>query len=128
MSVREKPNQHLLSLFHEQSCWMIEPLAAEMKYSIPSVRRFLAEVGYFSSFTHNGGWYTLRSIPRFGQDGLWFHADIGFSRAGSFVFWKAHALPAADGSHSLYCAVIVKQVDEQTRARTSVNEILRHAE
>jgi hypothetical protein len=54
MSVREKPNQHILSLFHEQSCWMIEPLAAEMKYSIPSVRRFLAEVGYFSSFTHNG--------------------------------------------------------------------------
>ena len=37
-------------------------------------------------------------------------------------------LPAADGSHSLYCAVIVKQVDEKTRARTSVNEILRNAE
>ena len=36
--------------------------------------------------------------------------------------------PAADGTHSLYCAVIVKQVDEQTRSRTSVNEILRHAE
>ena len=38
------------------------------------------------------------------------------------------SLPAKDGSHSLYCAVIVKQVDEQTRSRTSVNEILRHAE
>ncbi|MCW8871617.1 2,3,4,5-tetrahydropyridine-2,6-dicarboxylate N-succinyltransferase [Pseudomonadota bacterium] len=38
------------------------------------------------------------------------------------------SLPAADGSHSLYCAVIVKQVDEQTRSRTSVNEILRNAE
>jgi 2,3,4,5-tetrahydropyridine-2-carboxylate N-succinyltransferase len=37
-------------------------------------------------------------------------------------------LPAADGSHSLYCAVIVKQVDEQTRAKTSINEILRHAQ
>jgi 2,3,4,5-tetrahydropyridine-2-carboxylate N-succinyltransferase len=46
--------------------------------------------------------------------------------AGSVVV--PGALPAADGSHSLYCAVIVKQVDEQTRARTSVNEILRHAE
>ncbi|PJK14841.1 2,3,4,5-tetrahydropyridine-2,6-dicarboxylate N-succinyltransferase [Lysobacteraceae bacterium NML07-0707] len=34
-------------------------------------------------------------------------------------------LPAADGSHSLYCAVIVKQVDEKTRAKTSVNELLR---
>jgi 2,3,4,5-tetrahydropyridine-2-carboxylate N-succinyltransferase len=45
--------------------------------------------------------------------------------AGSVVV--PGTLPAADGSHSLYCAVIVKQVDEQTRARTSVNEILRHA-
>jgi 2,3,4,5-tetrahydropyridine-2,6-dicarboxylate N-succinyltransferase len=34
-------------------------------------------------------------------------------------------LPAADGSHSLYCAVIVKQVDEKTRAKTSINELLR---
>ncbi len=46
--------------------------------------------------------------------------------AGSVVV--PGSLPAADGSHSLYCAVIVKQVDEQTRARTSVNEILRHAQ
>jgi 2,3,4,5-tetrahydropyridine-2-carboxylate N-succinyltransferase len=34
-------------------------------------------------------------------------------------------LPAKDGSHSLYCAVIVKQVDAQTRAKTSINELLR---
>jgi 2,3,4,5-tetrahydropyridine-2-carboxylate N-succinyltransferase len=38
------------------------------------------------------------------------------------------SLPAADGSHSLYCAVIVKRVDEQTRSRTSVNEILRNVD
>jgi len=46
--------------------------------------------------------------------------------AGSVVV--PGTLPAADGSHSLYCAVIVKQVDEQTLAKTSINEILRHAE
>jgi 2,3,4,5-tetrahydropyridine-2,6-dicarboxylate N-succinyltransferase len=34
-------------------------------------------------------------------------------------------LPAADGRYSLYCAVIVKQVDAQTRAKTSINELLR---
>jgi len=34
-------------------------------------------------------------------------------------------LPARDGSHSLYCAVIVKQVDAQTRAKTSINDLLR---
>ena len=35
------------------------------------------------------------------------------------------SLPAKDGSHSLYCAVIVKHVDAQTRAKTSINELLR---
>ncbi|MDT8407222.1 MAG: 2,3,4,5-tetrahydropyridine-2,6-dicarboxylate N-succinyltransferase [Methylococcales bacterium] len=34
-------------------------------------------------------------------------------------------LPAKDGSHSLYCAVIIKQVDEKTRAKTGLNELLR---
>jgi 2,3,4,5-tetrahydropyridine-2-carboxylate N-succinyltransferase len=35
------------------------------------------------------------------------------------------SLPAKDGSHSLYCAVIVKRVDQQTRAKTSLNDLLR---
>ena len=35
------------------------------------------------------------------------------------------SLPSADGKYSLYCAVIVKQVDEKTRSKTSVNELLR---
>jgi 2,3,4,5-tetrahydropyridine-2-carboxylate N-succinyltransferase len=35
------------------------------------------------------------------------------------------ALPAKDGTHSLYAAIIVKRVDAQTRAKTSLNELLR---
>jgi 2,3,4,5-tetrahydropyridine-2-carboxylate N-succinyltransferase len=34
-------------------------------------------------------------------------------------------LPAQDGSHSLYCAVIIKQVDEKTRGKVGLNELLR---
>jgi 2,3,4,5-tetrahydropyridine-2-carboxylate N-succinyltransferase len=37
-------------------------------------------------------------------------------------------LPAKDGTHSLYCAVIVKRVDEQTRSKTSINELLRSSD
>ena len=37
------------------------------------------------------------------------------------------AMASADGSHSLYCAVIVKRVDAKTRAKTSINELLREA-
>ena len=54
--------------------------------------------------------------------------EILFGRIPSGSVVVPGTLPAKDGSHSLYCAVIVKQVDEQTRAKTSVNEILRNAE
>ncbi len=43
--------------------------------------------------------------------------------AGSVVV--SGSLPSDDGSHSLYCAVIVKQVDEKTRAKTALNELIR---
>ena len=43
--------------------------------------------------------------------------------AGSVVV--AGSLPASDGSHSLYAAVIVKRVDAKTRAKTAINELLR---
>jgi len=35
-------------------------------------------------------------------------------------------LPSDDGNYSLYCAVIVKQVDEKTRKKVSINELLRN--
>ncbi len=43
--------------------------------------------------------------------------------AGSVVV--SGNLPSTDGKYSLYCAVIVKKVDAQTRAKTSINELLR---
>jgi 2,3,4,5-tetrahydropyridine-2,6-dicarboxylate N-succinyltransferase len=43
--------------------------------------------------------------------------------AGSVVV--PGTLPSKDGRYGLYCAVIVKRVDEQTRAKTSINELLR---
>ena len=57
-----------------------------------------------------------------------FHRQTGkvlYGRvpAGSVVV--PGSLPAADGSCNLYCAVIVKQVDAGTRAKTSINELLR---
>jgi len=35
-------------------------------------------------------------------------------------------LPSADGKYSLYCAVIVKQVDEKTRSKVGINELVRN--
>ncbi len=43
--------------------------------------------------------------------------------AGSVVV--SGNLPSSDGKYSLYCAVIVKQVDEKTRSKVGINELLR---
>ena len=53
---------------------------------------------------------------------------IHYGRVPSGSVVVPGALPAADGSHSLYCAVIVKRVDAQTRSRTAINELLRDAD
>jgi 2,3,4,5-tetrahydropyridine-2-carboxylate N-succinyltransferase len=51
--------------------------------------------------------------------------EVSYGRvpAGSVVV--AGNLPSADGKYSLYCAVIVKQVDAKTRAKTGINDLLR---
>jgi 2,3,4,5-tetrahydropyridine-2-carboxylate N-succinyltransferase len=51
--------------------------------------------------------------------------EVSYGRipAGSVVV--SGNLPSADAKYSLYCAVIVKRVDAQTRAKTSINELLR---
>jgi len=64
-----------------------------------------------------------------GQGTRIYHRDTGkvsYGRipAGSVVV--PGNLPSADGKYSLYCAVIVKQVDAKTREKVGINELLRH--
>jgi 2,3,4,5-tetrahydropyridine-2-carboxylate N-succinyltransferase len=51
--------------------------------------------------------------------------EVSYGRvpAGSVVV--AGSLPSGEGNCHLYCAVIVKRVDAKTRAKTSINELLR---
>jgi 2,3,4,5-tetrahydropyridine-2,6-dicarboxylate N-succinyltransferase len=51
--------------------------------------------------------------------------EISYGRVPSGSVVVAGNLPSADGKYGLYCAVIVKQVDAQTRSKTSINELLR---
>ncbi len=66
-----------------------------------------------------------------GQSTRIYHRETGeiiYGRvpAGSVVV--SGSLPSKNGDYSLYCAVIVKQVDEKTRSKTSINELLRLAD
>ncbi len=51
--------------------------------------------------------------------------EVSYGRIPSGSVVVSGNLPSSDGKYSLYCAVIVKRVDAQTRAKTSLNELLR---
>jgi hypothetical protein len=82
----------LEKLFHRRKCWMLDPLAQTLGYALISVRRFLKQIGYCRSYTHNGKWYTLDDSPDFDRDGLWHYRGIGFSKQGSLTATIDHLL------------------------------------
>ena len=51
--------------------------------------------------------------------------EVIYGRVPSGSVVVPGSLPSSDGTYSLACAVIVKRVDAQTRAKTSINELLR---
>src|SRR5208283_1593376 len=85
MSPPLPPSQRLEKLFRRRKCWMLHQLAQALDYAQISVRRFLKQLGYFRSYTHNGKWYTLRDSPDFDRDGLWHFRGIGFSKHGNLT-------------------------------------------
>jgi hypothetical protein len=85
MSTQPRIIDCLVDLFLRQECWMIEDLSQALGYSIISIRRFLKQAGYFRSYTHNGKWYTLSTIPVFSEDGIWLYGDIGFSKHKTLI-------------------------------------------
>ena len=51
--------------------------------------------------------------------------EFSYGKVPPYSVVVSGSLPSADGRYSLYCAVIVKQVDAGTRAKTSINDLLR---
>ena len=85
-----RPTQYLLEdvkeIFRHKRVLTLEPL--ELSLGNPSratLFRKLEQIGYLSSYSHRGKYYTLRSIPRFNRYGLWTWHKIGFSRFGNLL-------------------------------------------
>ena len=51
--------------------------------------------------------------------------EVTYGRVPAGAVVVSGSMPSKDGSHSLYCAVIVKKVDAKTRSKTGLNELLR---
>ena len=78
------PHKRLIRLLRRGKVLDIEGIRGGMGgRSRRSLFRDLDHVGYRTSYTHAGRYYTLADFPEFDELGLWYYGDIGFSRAGT---------------------------------------------
>lgn len=81
---KSESDKALKKLFHRFPVVDLDTLYRTLKTrSRMSVFRRLREIGYFSSYTNTGRYYSLADIPQFDDYGLWIHQGIGFSRFGT---------------------------------------------
>lgn len=78
-----------------------------------SVFRRLREVGYRTSFTHGGGYYTLQGLPQFDDNGLWFFRGVGFSVCRTLRATLVHLVEKSPAglSYSALCRVTSVRVE-----------------
>lgn len=65
-----------------------------------SVFRRLRVLGYLSSYTHAGRYYTLVSVPEFDANGLWRWEQVGFSRDGTLKATVQRVVETSDAGHT----------------------------
>jgi len=79
-----------------------------------TVFRKLKPLGYRTSYTHRGRYYTLDAIARFDDDGLWSHQGVWFSRQGTLLATAEHFVthsPQGFFAHELTDALHVEVQD-----------------
>ena len=119
----DESRQQLVALFRRQGIVDLQTLFTVLEtQSRMSVFRRLSAVGYFSSYSHAGRYYTLRDIPQFDVDGLWYYQGIGFSRHGSLKSTVEHMVAEADAGRTHG----ELQVRLQVRVYNTLLDLVRH--
>ena len=74
------------SFLHREKIGSLEQLKDALRTaSTMTVFRKLKDLGYLSSYSHRGKFYTLEDIPQFDPQGLWSFHQVWFSRYGNLI-------------------------------------------
>lgn len=80
------PAERLTALFQEQAVVTMPQLKSALGTSVDvTVFRKLSTFAYRTSYSHRGAYYTLDSLARYDERGLWSWRDIRFSRYGTLL-------------------------------------------
>jgi len=86
MNIIHYPAETLLRLLNDQKVATMPQLKEALGTSVTyTILRKLSPLGYRSSYSHGGTYYTLDSIAHYDELGLWSYRDIHFSRHGTLL-------------------------------------------
>ena len=87
-------------LFRRKPVAILDQLQRALGSSERTVFRVLDRVGYVTSYSHAGRYYTLKSIPAFDEHGLWFYGEVRFSARGTLRATLGFLIREAPGGHT----------------------------
>src|SRR5947199_3749390 len=86
MNIVRYPTDRLVSFLRDQKIATMPQLKSALGTSVTfTVLRKLSPLGYRSSYSHGGTYYTLDSMARYDELGLWSYRDIHFSQHGTLL-------------------------------------------
>lgn len=97
MKQNDTRDDHVRKLLLENKIATIDELkiAAETNATM-TVHRCLSRLGYMTSYSHRGRFYTLQTIPKFNSQGVWSYHDVKFSIHGNLLETAAALVEQSD--------------------------------
>jgi hypothetical protein len=124
---RDRQVEILEKLFRRKRVATLPEIERSLGSSARTVFRALSRVGYLTSYSHAGRYYTLRHLPTFDAAGLWFHGEIRFSRHHTLratVVVLVKEAPAGH-THEEIEAILRLRVHDTLRSLVADKEIAR---
>lgn len=118
----------LQKLFQTRPVTRLDDLRRALKrHSRTTILRALQAVGYLTSYSHAGRYYTLERIPQFDSRGLWQYRQIGFSSHGTLRATLIHLVGTspAGQTHEELQDLLYLRVHDTLRLLVDAHELQR---
>jgi hypothetical protein len=83
LKFHEKKLESVFKFLEGKKVFTLDQLVSSLSCSTPTARLKLKQWHAYTSYNQNGRYYTMPTVPRFDENGLWFYEAISFSKYGN---------------------------------------------
>ena len=92
LKFNEKILESVFKFLEEEKVFTLDQLVSSLSCSTPTARLKLKQWQAYTSYNQNGRYYTMPTVPRFDENGLWFYEAISFSKYGNLKNTVVHLI------------------------------------